>query len=262
MSLEPARCIVVTGASRGIGAALTLALAKPGRTLLLVASAVENLANSTSDAEGRGATVHTFGVDLGDATAVADLASALASRFPVDMIVNNAGISGNEVLPWETDIDSWWRTQEVNLRAPFILQRLLVPAMLDRGGGRIVDLSSGAAVTDRSDSSDYWVSKTALMRLGGSLHLAGHAQGLRVFEVGPGVVETDMTAAMRMHDGRTEWTDVSEVSNIIAAIAAGELDGLAGAFLRSGQDSLDDLRERSSQGISGNSRRLRITDWD
>lgn len=260
MALAAAETILLTGASRGIGARLARELSRNGRTLLLTARRKENLYGTARACTERGAQVYTFGVELSDPDSVAQLISDI-SEYSVDMLVNNAGVFGEEKDPWETDPDIWWQTQETNLRAPYLLQRGLVPGMLARGGGRIVDLSSGAAVWDSAEASGYYVSKTALLRLAGSLHEAGYQRGLRVFAVAPGVVKTDMTAAMTAHDDRTEWNEPTEVAEIITAIADGELDGIAGTQVRAGTDSVAQLREISARGVTAEERKLRLTPW-
>lgn len=255
------RRILITGASRGIGKAIAEGLAEPGRQLVLVARSVDALADVYETCEERGAWVCTVGADLARSRNVDRMLDLVLADGPVDMIVNAAGVAGEEVLPWEADPDDWWRTQEVNLRAPFLIQRRLVPPMLEQGGGRILDLSSGAAVADIENMSGYYVSKTALMRLGGCLADAGKKHGLVVLEMAPGVVRTDMTAAMKMHVGRTQWTDVQHSVDIARAFAEGLLDGLSGAQVRAGYDCLEELKERSQRGIGSDERRLRRTDF-
>lgn len=258
--MDAASTILITGASRGIGAHLARGLAREGRTLLLAARTREALYATARACTSRGAKVVTFAVELSDPESIAKLLEEV-SEYEIDLLLNNAGMMADEALPWDNDSDAWWLTQEVNVRAPYLLSRTLIPRMLKRGGGRIVDLSSGAAVRDHDLSSAYFVSKTALLRLAGCLHEAGYDKGLRVFSVAPGVVETDMTVGTQMHEGRTEWTDPADVTAIVAAIADGELDGLAGTQVRAGQDSLDELRSRSESGVGDESRRLRLTDW-
>lgn len=242
--------VLVTGASRGIGAAIATRLAADSHDLVLHASRVENLAGTVEACRVHGARVEPVAADLANEDEVEELA-----RINVDMLVNNAGVSGTEKLPWEITPAEFRRTLEVNLLAPFMLSTALIRS----GGTYIVDLSSGAAVTDRDVSADYWGSKTALMRLAGSIDLASP---VKIFSLAPGVVRTDMTEAMKMHRGRTEWTDVAEVADIVAAIAAGSLDGLAGAHLRAGTDTLSDLLKRSQDGIDLHERRLRLTPWN
>lgn len=259
--MEAAATILITGASRGIGAHLARGLAREGRTLLLAARSREALYDTARACTSRGAKVVTFAVELSDPASIENLLAEVEG-FEIDLLVNNAGMMADEALPWDNDPDAWWLTQEVNVRAPYLLARTLVPRMIERGGGRIIDLSSGAAVRDHDLSSAYFVSKTALLRLAGCLHEAGHDKGLNVFSVAPGVVETDMTVGAIMHEHRTEWTDPADVTAIVSAIADGELDGLAGTQVRAGQDSLDDLRRRSDAGVSEESRRLRLTGWE
>ena len=98
---------------------------------------------------------------------------------------------------------------------------LVAPHMLAAGGGRIVNLNSGAARRAGADASAYNVSKTALARVTGSTHLAGWARGIRAFDLMPGVVRTDMTESMDAHAGRTEWTDPAEVTELVLALVSG-----------------------------------------
>ncbi len=261
--LASAKKILLTGASRGIGATLARVLAEPGRELFLVARTREALYGTARACSERGAKVQTFGVDLAVASQVTALAQEVRDDFGgVDLLVNNAGILGPEGLPWETDPEQWWQTQLVNVRAPYLLQRILIPDMLQKGGGRVIDLSSGAAVTDDELCSAYFTSKTALLRLAGSLDLAGRDKGILVFPVAPGVVETDMTRAMSMHIGRDAWNDPQQVAQLVKAIAAGWLDGVAGCQLRAGVDTVEQLQERIACGeVLRSSRRLRLTDW-
>lgn len=241
--------ILVTGASRGIGRAIAIKLAQPGRTLALHARSMSHLAETAAACRQAGAEVELYEAHLDQLDEVKKLA-----EVRVDMLVNNAGVSGTEKMPWEITAEELRTTLDINVVAPFVLSS----ALIKNGGRYIVDLSSGAAVTDHDTSADYWMSKTALMRLAGSIHLASD---VKIFSVAPGVVETDMTHGMRMHDGRTEWTDVDEVASIIDAISHGELDGLAGTHIRAGSDELYALRERSIHGVDDKERKLRLTAW-
>lgn len=257
----PARTALVTGASRGIGRAVALGLAHAGLAVAALARDAARLAEVA--AEAAPATVVPVAADVTDPAAVADaVARAEEALGSVDLLVNNAGRIDAEVPLWEADPEEWWQVLETNVRGPFLVARAVVPGMLARGGGRVVDLSSGAGTRDLADASAYNVSKTALFRIGGSLHAAGHGLGLRTFELAPGVVVTDMTRSMRAHAGRTEWTDVSAVVALAAAIARGELDALSGAYLRAGTDTPESLRAVIDAGrYRGEARRLRVADW-
>ncbi|WP_216388372.1 SDR family NAD(P)-dependent oxidoreductase [Arcanobacterium phocae] len=259
--MEVATTVLITGASRGIGSYIARGLARSGRTLLLTARTHEALYDTAKACNARGADVVALGADLGAPSDIDRVLSTILN-YPVDLLINNAGVMEEEALPWDTDPQVWWNTLEVNLRAPYLLAHALIPPMLSRGGGRIIDLSSGAAVQDSAMASAYYVSKTALLRFAGSLHEAGYSQGLRVFSVAPGVVRTDMTVNRAMHEGRAQWNDPREVVEIITAIADGELDGISGTQVRAGTDSIAELRMRSKLGAGASERKLRLTPWE
>ncbi|MGV9182581.1 SDR family NAD(P)-dependent oxidoreductase [Arcanobacterium canis] len=255
--------ILLTGASRGIGAVIARTIAAPGRTLLLVARSRSALQEQATICRELGASVYTYAAELSDVDSINELVAQIRLDGCVpDTLINNAGVMGAEVAPWDDDPQAWWHVMEVNVRAPYLLAHAFVPDMLEAGFGRIIDLSSGAAIWDTPKTVAYYVSKTALFRLGSSLHEAGYTRGLRVLEVAPGVVKTDMTRDADMHIGRTEWNDASEVAQIIAAAVDGDLDGLSGAQVRAGTDTLADLKERSLSGIGHEDRRLRMTGFD
>ena len=182
--------------------------------------------------------------------------------------MNSAGvIEPVEVPVWQADPDNWWDVVETDLRGPFHLIRAVVPGMIERGGGRVIDLSSGAGAGDREVYSAYCAAKAGLFRLAGNLHLAGFARGIRAFELSPGTVQTDMTASMPMHADRTDWTAPQQVLDLVLAVAEGKLDAWSGCFLRSGVDTVDSLRKAAQELADGSgvvpapNRRLAVIPW-
>ncbi|WP_166847050.1 SDR family NAD(P)-dependent oxidoreductase [Isoptericola sp. BMS4] len=257
--VPPARTALVTGASRGIGREVALGLARAGLDVALLARDADRLAEVAGEVRGLGRTAVALSCDVTDPAAVADAVARAESELgSVDLLVNNAGRIDTEVPLWEADPDEWWSVLETNVRGPFLLARHVVPGMLARGGGRVVDLNSGAGSHDNGRASAYNLSKTALMRLGAGLHLAGHDRGLRVLEVAPGVVRTDMTAAMRAHEGRTEWTPVERTVDLVAAFAAGGLDACSGWFVRASHDTPESLAALAAEATAPAARRLRV----
>ncbi|OLT49963.1 SDR family oxidoreductase [Cellulosimicrobium sp. CUA-896] len=267
-----ARTALVTGASRGIGRAVAVGLAAAGLDVALLARDATRLQGVADEVAGLGdgagrAVVVT--ADVTDPDAVAAAATSVEAELGgVDLLVNNAGRVDAEVPLWEADPDQWWAVLETNVRGPFLLARAVVPGMLARGGGRVVDLNSGAGSHDSEGASAYNASKTALLRLGANMHRSGYEHGLRTFEVAPGVVQTDMTASMVMHAGRTEWTPVERTVEMVVAIAGGGLDAFSGSFVRVTHDSPQSLRaaldaaEREGRAVPGpDARRLRVTRW-
>jgi 3-oxoacyl-[acyl-carrier protein] reductase len=251
----PARTAFVTGANRGLGRALAVGLAASGVAVGLVGrrrEALEAVATEIRDAGGRAA-VATADVRSYEATLAAARAVAAALGH-IDLLVNNAGvIDGVEVPVWEADPDSWWDVVETDLRGPFHCVRAIVPGMVRHGGGRVVDLNSGAGAYDREIYSAYCAAKAGLFRIGGNLHLAGHERGLRAFELSPGTVRSDMTRSMPMHADRTDWTPVEDLVALAVAIARGELDAWSGCFLRAGSDTPESLRA-AAESITGDAK--------
>ena len=246
------RTALVTGASRGIGAHLTRALLADGWQVV-------GLSRSGEAPEG----ATGLACDVTDAAAVEQAVAAALEALDgrIDLLVNNAGLIETEQPLWEADPEEWWQVMVTNVKGPFLLTRAVVPNMVQAGGGRVVNLNSGAGTAERGDLTAYCASKSALARLTGGTAQAGAEHGVRAFDLAPGVVETDMTRSMRMHEGRTGWTAPEDVSALLLALAGGELDGLSGCFVRAGADDLEVLRERSREGLAEGARMLRLRPW-
>lgn len=225
---------VVTGASRGIGAHLAEAFERAGYAV--------RGCSARGRAAGPGGP-QIAAVEVSDEAAVRDfVAGVLAADGAIDVLVNNAGVTDAEVPIEESDRGQWWRTLEVDVLGPYLFTRTVLPSMLDRGRGRIINLNSGSGTKPGRVGSAYYVAKSALARITGSTHLSGQGRGVFAFDLMPGVVSTDMTRAMRAHDQRTEWTDPADVCELALALASGELDAWSGRFVRAGVDSVASLR--------------------
>lgn len=237
---------LLTGASRGIGRHLALGLAGAGHDLGLVATDEGRLRAVREEilAARPEARVLCLAADVTDASRVESVVRRVETELGgIDLLVNNAGRIDAEVPLWEADPDEWWNVMAVNVKAPFLFARAVVPGMIARGGGRIVNINSGSGTRDAEDATAYAASKTALFRVGGSVHLA--APGVHTFEMAPGVVRTDMTNGMRHHEGRTEWTEPGDVVALLLALARGDADHLSGSYLRVGLDRPEDLPSRT-----------------
>ena len=155
------------------------------------------------------------------------VADVIARHGRVDVLVNNAGVIDAEVSLAESDPDDWWRCIEVDLRGPYLFTRMVLPGMLARHGGRIINLNSGAGTRADEVFSAYAVAKAGLARLTGATHIAGRGRGVYAFDLMPGVVRTDMTGGMAIHETRTEWTNPEDVCGLALALAGGGLDALS-----------------------------------
>jgi 3-oxoacyl-[acyl-carrier protein] reductase len=257
---------LVTGAGRGLGREIALGLAVAGHSVALLGRSRPGLETVAEQVRALGVRAAVAAADVRDYPAVAEAVAALTADLgPVDLLVNNAGvIEADEVPVWEASPADWWAVVETDLRGPFHLVRAVVPAMVERGSGRVVNLNSGAGAADREIYSAYCAAKAGLFRLSGNLHLAGHSRGLRTFEISPGVVETDMTHSMAMHEDRTAWTPASAVVELVVAVASGELDAWSGGFLRAGVDTPGSLRDALRQlggRVPPTARRLGVLPW-
>src|SRR3712207_6574210 len=139
---------------------------------------------------------------------------------PIDLLVNNAGLIDEfEVPVWEADPDQWWDVVSSHIRGGFLLCRTVVPWMVLRNRGRVVNVASGMGTRAHPGYSAYSVAKSGLMRITESLATALEGSDVRAFDVAPGVVDTPMTRSMRMWQGFTDWTPPEEVVDLIGAIA-------------------------------------------
>ena len=107
----------------------------------------------------------------------------------------------------------------------------------------------------------YGVSKGALARFTSFLDAQYRAAGVRAFDLAPGVVRTDMTTAMPLHDDRTDWTPIEDVVALLVALGDGRLDRLSGRFVRAGADTVTDLEVRTEQILAADARRLALVPW-
>ncbi|WP_091249725.1 SDR family NAD(P)-dependent oxidoreductase [Klenkia soli] len=232
---------LVTGASTGIGLELARGLAERGARVAGLARGADRLA-AAMDGLG-GLAVPADVTDLGAVRAAVERVTA--ELGPVDLLVNNAGlIDAAEVPVWQADPDQWWSVVESQLRGPFHLVQAVVPAMVARGSGRVVDLASGMSTRANPDYSAYSVGKAGQLRITESLAAAG----VLAFDVAPGVVDTPMTRSMAMWQGFEDWTPASAVVDLVAAIGEGRLDHWSGRFVRAGKDTVEALAATHPEG--------------
>jgi len=185
--------ILITGARRGIGAALAVGLARPGNTLLLhhlaAAAEAETVAGLCRDL---GATAELLDADLADPAAVGALAAAAG---PVDVLINNAARASNvglDVLP----LGEWQLTFAVNVTAPMLLSQSLSAGMTARGWGRIVNVVSPTVRMGGPSGPSYVASKAALIGLTRSLARSLGPAGITVNALSPGAIRTEGEAEL------------------------------------------------------------------
>jgi NAD(P)-dependent dehydrogenase (short-subunit alcohol dehydrogenase family) len=188
---------LVTGGGRGIGRAIAAALARAGASVAVLARSAAQLDEVVSDITQAGGRAFACPADVTDRTAVESAVAAVGQTLgPIDLLVNNAGVGGPVGPLAEADPDEWWRCLEVNLRGPLLCSRAVLPGMLARGRGRILNGASGAGTRAIPNLSAYVTSKAALIRLTENIAAEVRGAGVRVFAVQPGTVRTAMAEAI------------------------------------------------------------------
>lgn len=190
------RTALITGASRGIGRAAALLLARQGARVVLAARNEELLDEVAAAVREGGGEAHPMALDLGHHESIPAAVRGLPSEFAaVDILVNNAGITADNLLARMT-LEQWQRVLDVNLTGAFVLTKALVRGMMRRRHGRVVSVSSVAGVVGNAGQANYAASKAGLIGFSKSLARELLSRGITVNVVAPGFIETDMTAAL------------------------------------------------------------------
>jgi NAD(P)-dependent dehydrogenase (short-subunit alcohol dehydrogenase family) len=257
------KVVLVTGASRGLGRLFAGTLAGAGAAVGLVARSAESLAEVWDEVLAGGGSAAAAAADVADPAAFRAAVAAICRQLgPIDVLINNAGVTGPVGAAWEVDPGDWWRTMEVNLRSVFTCTALVVPAMIARGQGRIINLSSQAGAFRWPLVSGYAVSKAAVIKFTENLAVELKRTGVRAFSFHPGLLPIGMGEAVltsrpsagsgeakvygwvrrELAEGRGAEPDAA--ARFLLRIAAGDADGLAGRHL-SVHDDLDALIARA-----------------
>jgi NAD(P)-dependent dehydrogenase (short-subunit alcohol dehydrogenase family) len=212
------RHVVVTGGSRGIGAAIARELAAAGARVTLLGRNAERLEEARRALERDCGGVHTaFAADVTDGGAVARaVASASAEQGPIYALVNNAGLAESAAF-LDTGDDAWRRMMDTNLMGAVFCTRAVLPGMLERRDGRIVNVASTASHRAYRFVSAYVAAKHALLGLTRALALEVAREGVTVNAVCPGYTNTDLLAeSVRRASARTGKSE-AEIHALYAA---------------------------------------------
>ena len=190
------RVAVVTGGAQGLGYAVCERMLQSGATVVIWDVDAQRLDDAQKSLASLGP-VYTKTVELTDDTAVAAAtAQLMESAGRIDILVNNAGITGGNGTTWDLDPVVWRRVIEVNLIAPYLVCRHVVPAMLKAGYGRIINIASVAGKEGNPNASHYSASKAGVIALTKSLAKEVATKGILVNAIAPAVANTAMIAQM------------------------------------------------------------------
>ncbi len=206
---------IVTGASRGIGKAIALALAAEGVSVVATAGSEEKLRQVQQEIGDRGEQAHIVVADLASPSSPKYIvAQTIAKYGRLNILINNAGVVAQGPL-LETSLEDWDRLMAVNARAPFLLCKEAIPHIKAAGGGTIIQIVSVVGVKAYINQGTYTASKHALMGMSKVLAQEIKADNIRVHTILPGGVATDMIRQVRPDLKQTELMAPADIAEIV-----------------------------------------------
>lgn len=184
---------LVTGSSRGIGKAIVTALAQEGAAVLVHGRDLQRASAVADEIAGTGGRAHAIAADIEDDAQVLTAIQTVADKVGrIDILVNNAGGSSSRTEPWPgVSSDTWQSTFNRNVLAALRFTAQVLPAMMEADWGRIVNISSDAAIMPPASGADYAGSKAALAAITSSMSKAVAGKGITVNTISPGTIHSD-----------------------------------------------------------------------
>ena len=221
------KVVMITGASRGLGRALTLAFAEEGANLVINSRNSDSLDPVVKEAEDAGAEVLAVPADVSVQADVERLVNAAVDRFGrIDVLVNNAGLLGPRVPIVEYPEDEWRKVLEANLTGPFLLTKALIPHMPE--GGSIINVTSGVSIKGRARWGAYSVSKFGMEGFTQILSAELEERGIRANSVDPGGMRTEMRAAAYPDEDPNTLVTPEENTDVFLYLASDESRDVTG----------------------------------
>jgi NAD(P)-dependent dehydrogenase (short-subunit alcohol dehydrogenase family) len=270
VKLEDQVC-VITGAGRGIGRGIAREQARAGGRLALVGRGPEVEA-AAAEIVAQGGQARAYRADILDAAGIASTFAAIERDLgAIDLLTNNAA-SFRAIGPiWEVDPDTWWHDIEVNVRGTFNACRAVLPAMLARCSGRVINFTGGGTGTSFPHGSGYGTSKAGVLRFTESVSDTLAGTGVRMFAMDPGLVRTAMTEfQMTDQAGRKYLADIEGLfargidvppalaGRLTVEIGSGRFDRLAGRMLFAARGDQELTEAEVDEILSRDLRSLRI----
>lgn len=254
---------LVTGGSSGLGREIAVHLGAAGASVAVLARSEVQLAETIALIESAGGRGVAATADVRDQHAVERALETVEQELgPVDLLVNNAGVAGPVAPFWEADPSEWWSAVEVNLRGTSLCCSAVLPGMVARKRGRIVNVTSNAGIYRWPYLSAYAISKAAVIKLTENLAVETKKHGIKLFSIDPGMLRVGMTAALLAEDippdhpaavigawFRHQMESGREVplergAGLVAFLASGRADALSGCYLTV-YDDVEEFVERA-----------------
>ncbi len=192
------KTVVITGASRGIGAAAARHLASLGASVVLAARSTGDIERIAKEIEAAGGTATAMACDVARNEDVKALVARTVELYGgLDVLVNNAGLIDPIARLADSDPDAWSQVVDVNVKGVYYGLRHAIPEMTARGGGTIINISSGAATGAVEGWSHYCATKAAVLSLTRCTDKEYRGEGIRMIGLSPGTVKTDMQVSIK-----------------------------------------------------------------
>lgn len=246
---------IVTGAGRGIGRAIAQRYAEEGAKVALVARTASQLEEVAAEIRAGGGVALAIPADVTDHAQVRAMArQAVAELGPVDVLVNNAASFYCIGPSWEVEPERWWTDITINVLGVFMCCHEVVPGMVARRQGRVINLIGGGVDRPLPYGSGYGTSKAAVMRFTETLAAELREYGVAVFALRPGLVRTALTEyQMQSEEGQRWLSHITQrfehgnhvpptlAASLAVEFASGRFDALTGRYLRVEDDMGSDL---------------------
>ena len=231
-SLIKGKVALVTGSGRGIGKAIAIAFANEGAKVALTGRNVERLEQVAAEIRDAGGLADCWRMDVSREAEVEESVRKITGRWGrIDILVNNAAIIHPETPVWRTPISQWDEEMAINLRGTFICCHYVVPGMMERQQGVVINIGSSSGTVPEDRYGAYGATKWGVIGYTTALAKSVRPHGVQVNGLNPGWVDTDMTAGDKPPGAGPEWTQPEDISRAALFLAAHAPADMTGQFI-------------------------------
>ena len=222
---------LITGGGRGIGRAIALSFAREGARVAVTGRNVANLTHVADEICAGGGEAEALSLDVTRESDSLKVAAAVMSKWGrIDLLVNNAGVITHQTAVWETTMDQWDEVMNTNLRGMHLVCRAVIPYMVERQQGVIINIGSSSGRLPDSDNGAYATSKWGVIGYTVSLAHSLRPHGINVNGINPDWVDTDMARAY-FPEGNPRWITGEQVAQAALYLAAQAPTLMTGQFI-------------------------------
>ena len=225
------KVVLITGAGRGIGRAIALAFAKEGARVAVTGRSMDRLAPVVDEIRAAGGEAEAFLLDVTQADDAPRVAGKVVEAWGrIDILVNNAGVITYDTPVWATTVEQWDEVMNANLRGMFLVCHGVIPHMMEREQGIIINIGSSSGRQPEGDYGAYVASKYGVVGYTASLAHSLRSHGIRVNGINPDWVDTDMARASHP-EGDPDWITGEEIAQAALYLASHAPRLMTGQFI-------------------------------